>query len=125
MCSSDLEKAYEIGSWPEFFDWYYAVLAEDYEYRGRKIEGFVVEDSADFMTKLKLRYYQFWKLMRGVSQEAIRSGYVRRTSVLTTPLANTYYAWVRKLHDADNRDEIPRNICALRQMFYADTKKRE
>lgn len=119
------EKAYEIGSWPEFFDWYYAVLAEDYEYRGRKIEGFVVEDSAGFMTKLKLRYYQFWKLMRGVSQEAIRSGYIRRTSVLTTPLANTYYAWVRKLHDADNRDEIPRNICALRQMFYADTKKRE
>ena len=119
------EKAYEIGSWPEFFDWYYEVLAEDYEYQGRKIEGFVVEDSAGFMTKLKLRYYQFWKTMRGVSQEAIRSGYIRRTSILTTPLANTYYAWVRKLHDAENREEIPRNICALRRMFYEDTKKRE
>lgn len=39
------EKAFEIATWQEFFDWYYDILEEDYEYDGRKIEGFVIEDS--------------------------------------------------------------------------------
>ncbi len=114
------EKAVEIATWQEFFDWYYSVLEEDYEYQERKIEGFVIEDSAGFMTKLKLTYYNFWKFMRGVSQEVIRNGYIRRTSVLTTPLANEYYAWVRKLHDVEDKTSIPRDICSLRRMFYQE-----
>ncbi len=112
------EKAYEIANWQDFFDWYEEVLEEDYEYQGRRIEGFVIEDSAGFMTKLKLRYYSFWKFMRGVSQEAIRRGYIRRTSALTTPLANEYYAWVRTLHDLPEREDLPRDICSLRKLFY-------
>ena len=59
-----------------------SVLEEDYEYEGRKIEGFVIEDSAGYMTKLKLSYYNFWKFLRGVSHEAIRKGYITRTSAL-------------------------------------------
>jgi len=61
--------------------------------------------------------------MRGVSQEAIRNGYIRNTSALTNALANEYYAWVRTLHDAEDRDSIPRNICALRKMFYEYCEK--
>ena len=116
------EKAYEIGTWQDFFDWYEEVLKEDYEYQGRRIEGFVIEDSAGFMTKLKLRYYSFWKFMRSVSQEAIRRGYIRKTSALTTPLANAYYAWVRKLHDVPERESLPRDICSLRKMFYEENR---
>ena len=41
----------------------------------RRIEGFVIEDSAGYMTKLKLAYYNFWKFMRSVSHEAIRFSY--------------------------------------------------
>ena len=114
------EKAFEIATWQEFFDWYYDVLETDYEYNGRQIEGFVIEDSTGYMTKLKLAYYNFWKFMRGVSHEAIRSGYIQKTSALTTPLANEYYAWVRKFHDSDDRDNIPRDICTLRNWFYKD-----
>ena len=114
------EKAFEIATWQEFFDWYYDILQEDYEYHGRRIEGFVVEDSAGYMTKLKLFYYNFWKLLRGVSHEAIRKGYITRTAVLTTPLANEYYAWVRKLHDVEEREKLPRDICTLRKMFYKE-----
>jgi tRNA splicing ligase len=114
------EKAFEIATWQEFFDWYYDVLEADYEYNGRQIEGFVIEDSAGYMTKLKLTYYNFWKFMRGVSHEAIRSGYIKKTSALTTPLANEYYAWVRKFHDSEDRDNIPRDICTLRNWFYKD-----
>ena len=114
------EKAFEIATWQEFFDWYYDILEEDYEYNGRKIEGFVIEDSVGYMTKLKLTYYNFWKFMRSISHEAIRSGYIRKTSALTTPTANEYYAWVRKLHDVEDKESIPKDICTLRSLFYKD-----
>lgn len=114
------EKAFEIATWQEFFDWYYGILEEDYEYNGRKIEGFVIEDSAGFMTKLKLAYYNFWKFMRSISHEAIRRGHIAKTSALTTPTANEYYAWVRKLHDVEDKDSIPKDICTLRSLFYKD-----
>ncbi len=114
------EKAFEIASWQEFFDWYYDILEEDYEYNGRKIEGFVIEDSVGYMTKLKLTYYNFWKFMRSISHEAIRNGYIRKTSALTTPTANEYYAWVRKLHNVEDKDSIPKDICTLRSLFYKD-----
>lgn len=117
------ERAAELGSWQEFFDWYYEVMEADYEYRGRKIEGFVVEDSAGYMTKLKLTYYNFWKFMRSVSHEAIRKGYITKTSALTTPLANEYYAWVKKLHDVEDRESLPKDICTLRRMFYSEREK--
>ena len=117
------ERAFEIANWQDFFDWYYDILEEDYEYKGRKVEGFVIEDSAGYMTKLKLTYYNFWKFMRSISHEAIRHGYIKRTSALTTPLANDYYSWVRKLHDVEDRSILPTDICTLRSMFYKDKEK--
>lgn len=114
------EKAFEIANWQDFYDWYYDILEEDYEYNGRKIEGFVIEDSVGYMTKLKLTYYNFWKFMRAISHEAIKNGYIKKTSALTTPIANEYYAWVRKLHDVDDIDSVPRDICTLRRLFFKD-----
>ena len=114
------EKAFEIATWQEFFDWYYDILEEEYEYNGRKIEGFVIEDSIGYMTKLKLTYYNFWKFMRSISHEAIKKGYIQKTSALTTPIANEYYAWVRKLHDVEDKESIPKDICTLRKLFYKD-----
>lgn len=109
-----------MADWQEFFDWYYQVMDEDYEYKGNKIEGFVIEDSAGFMTKLKLSYYKFWKLMRSVAHEAVRNGYIRKTSVLTSALANEFYGWVRTLHDVEDIESVPRDICTLRNMFYRE-----
>lgn len=117
------EKAFEIANWQEFFDWYYEVLEPDYEYNGRKIEGFVVEDSTGYMIKLKLTYYNFWKFMRNIAHEAIRKGYIQKTSALTTPVANEFYAWVRKLHEVEDKDSIPRDICTLRKLFYKEKEK--
>lgn len=114
------EKAFEIANWQDFYDWYYDILEEDYEYNGRKIEGFVIEDSVGYMTKLKLTYYNFWKFMRAISHEAIRNGYIKKTSALTTPIANEYYAWVRRLHDVDDIDSVPKDICTLRRLFFKD-----
>ncbi len=114
------EKAIEIATWQDFFDWYYDILEEDYEYNERKIEGFVIEDSVGYMTKLKLTYYNFWKFMRSISHEAIKNGYIKKTSALTTPTANEYYAWVRKLHDVEDKDSLPKDICTLRRLFYKE-----
>ncbi|MSS07085.1 AAA family ATPase [Clostridium sp. WB02_MRS01] len=114
------ERAVEITNWQEFYDWYYDILEEGYEYNGRKIEGFVIEDSSGYMTKLKLTYYNFWKFMRSVAHEAIRNGYITKTSALTTPIANEFYAWVKELHNAEDLSQVPRDICTLRKMFYED-----
>lgn len=114
------EKAFVLENWQEFFDWYYDVTNEDYKYNGRNIEGFIIEDSNGYMVKLKLTYYNFWKFMRSVAHEAIRKGYIdsRRTSALTTPLANQFYGWVKTLHDTENLESVPRDICTLRKMFF-------
>lgn len=114
------EFAEQLESWEEFYNWYESVNESDYNYNGRKIEGFVIEDASGYMVKMKLTYYNFWKFMRSISHEAIRKGYIepKRTSALITPLANQYYGWVKTLHDADNVESIPKDICTLRKMFY-------
>lgn len=114
------ELGYEIETWQDFFDWYNRVMDEDYKYGGKRIEGFVIEDSNGYMVKLKLAYYNFWKFMRSISHEAIKKGYIdpKRTAALVTPLANQFYAWVKTLHDVEDLDSVPRNICTLRDMFY-------
>lgn len=113
------EKACVIENWQDFFDWYYEVMGEDYLYRGRHIEGFVVEDAAGYMIKLKLAYYNFWKFMRGISAEVLRRGYVdkKRLSSFTTPLANHYYAWIKTQFTPGGSEGVPRDICSLRKMF--------
>ena len=115
------EKASEIANWSDFYDWYNDVLENDYEYNGRIIEGFVIEDSAGFMTKLKLTYYHFWKFMRGLAHETLRRGYTQKTSALTTPLANDFYGWLKTMfetHTREERENIPKDIVTLRNMFY-------
>ena len=124
------EKAIEIATWQEFYDWYYEVVSEGYKYNGKDIEGFVIEDANGFMVKLKLAYYNFWKFMRGISHEVIRRGYAdrKRLSGLLTPLANSYYGWIRDLratYDKESAAEIPTDIVTLRKMFYESDSGRE
>lgn len=95
------KQAYELSTWQEFYDWYFDVLEEDYEYRGDKIEGFVIEDANGYMIKLKLTYYNFWKFMRGIAHETFKKGYTNRTSLLTTPVANEFYAWCNSCNFLD------------------------
>ena len=118
-------KAYTINSYSEFFDWYNEVTAEGYEFDGRIIEGFVIEDAAGYMVKVKLAYYNFWKCMRHVAQATLKYGKLNRTGFLTNQLSNNFYAFCQKLYnsyDQEQRDLIPRDIVSLRNMFYAETK---
>lgn len=114
------KQAYELSTWQEFYDWYFEVLEEDYEYRDDKIEGFVIEDASGYMVKLKLTYYNFWKFMRGIAHETLKKGYTNRTSLLTTPVANEFYVWCKKQFENGKADELPRDIVTLRKMFYKE-----
>ena len=117
-------KAVELGTWAEFVDWYNEVLDTDYEFNGRIIEGFVIEDSAGYMTKVKLTYYNFWKFMRGLTHEVLQRGYFHKTSALTTPTANDYYGFIKNVFDTtdkETRQSLPRDIIYWRDKFYAST----
>ncbi|WP_251316735.1 RNA ligase [Flintibacter muris] len=108
-------KAVQLQNWHEFRDWYNDVLAEDYQFNGRIIEGFVVEDSVGFMVKIKLDYYKLWKHMRGVAQSVFRSGYYRRMGSLLTPLQNQFYGFCQEIA---KQEDHPTNIIELRDMFF-------
>ena len=140
--------SYIIENWSDFFDWYYQVTDENYKFDGRNIEGFVIEDASGYMVKLKLYYYNFWKFMRSIAHETLRKGYVdkRRTSALTTPIANQFYGWLKTVYTPPIKErrkykwynawkylfkkyreettttapsaDVPRDICTLRKMFY-------
>jgi tRNA splicing ligase len=118
--------AKEFSNWVEFYDWYNEVTKEDeYRFNDRLIEGFVLEDSAGFMTKLKLNYYNFWKFMRSVSHEVINKGYITDTQKLVTPLANYYYGWLKKWCESipdknERKKKIPTEIITLRDKFYQE-----
>lgn len=114
------EKAYEIANWQDFYEWYFDVTEDNYQYNEKDIEGFVIEDNSGYMVKLKLAYYKFWKFMRSISHEAIKNGYTKKIAALTTSLANEYYSWVKQLHNAEDIDSLPKDICTLRKLFYRD-----
>ena len=111
------EKAYEITSWREFYDWYIYVLNKDYEYNGRKIEGFVIEDGAGKIVKLKLAYYNFWRSMRSIAKETLKRGFVKQEKISSfdSLLAENFYEWLKTLSGKRN---IPNDICSLRSMYY-------
>lgn len=118
-------KAFVIEDWADFAAWYAVVTDEDYEYEGRKIEGFVIEDSARFMVKAKLNFYKYWKNLRSVAHITIKNGYIHDTGRLYDATSNEFYAFCQKLHDdntPEQRELIPKDIVSLRKMFY-DSKK--
>lgn len=107
-------KAFEFNDWDGFRNWYNEIQAEDYLYNGKEIEGFVIEDNNGWMMKIKLYYYSFWKHMRSVADEVFRSGNFRRTGSLTTPEANYFFGFCKKLYE---QEEHPTRIIELREMF--------
>lgn len=65
-------KAMAFNDAKSFASWH-ASVSRDLSYRvdGQHVEGFVIEDAAGFMTKVKLPYYAFWKRMRSVKDRIL------------------------------------------------------
>ena len=121
------EKAFTFDSWKDFYGWYLEVTDEEYKYNGRYIEGFVVEDSVGFMFKLKLAYYNLWKMLRGITHGVLKKGYIDKTSGLYNATSNYYYGWLREhRNNYIQKDENGKvvvgdiNIIDLRKQFKKD-----
>lgn len=126
------EKACVIKSWEDFYDWYNEITSEDYLYNGEYIEGFVVEDSVGYMTKLKLYYYKFWKRLRSVAQSVLKYGNYKYTGSLLTPIENEFFGWCKNLYatlSSEDREEVKAgsytNICDLRTEFFKWRKQKK
>lgn len=126
------EKAFVLDTWKDFYAWYQDINAEDYEYKNEKIEGFVIEDSVGYMTKLKLHYYKYWKHLRSVAQSVFKYGNYKYTGSLLTPIENEFYGWCKSLATdmtVEERKEHCRkyniNICQLRNEFFKWRENKE
>ena len=70
----------------------------DYSFQGKHIEGFVVEDSNNFMFKIKLPYYSFWKQMRALKDRIIKNRLQKSPKPYesTSPEEDAFYQWAIK-----------------------------
>lgn len=116
------EKSYVLNTWEEFYDWYNEVTDEDYKYKDEFIEGFVVEDSNGYMTKLKLHYYSFWKKLRGVAESVYKFGNYKWTGSLTEPIENEFFGWIKNYYVSNDKETAVKDICTLRKMFLEERK---
>ena len=121
-------KAYTIESWEDFLPWYNEVTAEDYQYNGEYIEGFVIEDNIGYMTKLKLHYYKLWKKLRCVACSVLKTGNYKYMGSLMTPMENEFFGWCKNLYTSmsseerkDLAEKCYTNICDLRTLFQTET----
>ena len=90
------------------------------------IEGFVFEDADGFMFKLKVAYYNDWKMLRSVANKIFRSGNINFTGALQSIESNYFYGWCRdKFMELDKQGRwaySKRDIIDLRDEFRADMK---
>lgn len=95
--------------------WLQVANRPDYLFQGRPVEGFVLEDAAGFLVKIKLDFYTFWKRMRSLVQRERRC---RRTGQgigrdLSEPRVAAFHQWLRQLPD----DRLEAGIIALRAAY--------
>lgn len=79
------------------------------------------------MIKVKSGYYDEWKKLRGVANMVLRSGYLRKTGMLTTELENLFYGFLREVYSKYyNKEEktyfIKTDIISLRKLFEQNKK---
>ena len=91
------------------------------------VEGFVFEDANGFMFKLKVNYYNEWKMLRTVAGKVFRSGNINFTGALQSVESNYFYGWCRRKFDELERNErreyMNKDVISLRDEFRADMEK--
>ena len=109
-------KSYVLNNWHEFMEFYRDTHTNEYTVDGKPIEGYVLEDSNGFMTKMKLNFYTFWKSLRFVASLVARQGYMRDTGQLRTPIMNYFYAYLKNCKETEGK--LPaEDIITLRNLF--------
>ena len=113
------EKAMVLNNKEDFIAWYETVTQENYKYNNEYVEGFVIEDSKGFMTKIKCYYYTYWKQMRGLVGRYKKN----KDSIDITQLTEETKAFILFL-DTLSVNELNCNIITLRENFYKSIDKK-
>lgn len=116
------EKAIVLKDWEHFRELYLHVTEEDYQYKGRYIEGYVFVDATGFMTKVKTGFYDEWKKLRSVADQTLRCGYITKTGMLTSAMENLFYGYCRECYNKDRDPETKSypyktDIISMREKF--------
>jgi tRNA splicing ligase len=108
-------------NWESFWRFYEDIQKNDCLVEGEHVEGFVIEDTSGFMTKIKLPYYNFWKRMRSVKDRVrtIRGTNKQLKRNLDDPKAKAFYEWC--LEESD--EELQKSIIYLREKFENEGQK--
>lgn len=114
--------AFELKDWDAFRQLYSDVQDEEYKFGGNFIEGFVFVDANGFQTKCKSAYYNQWKKLRGVADQALRCGYITKTGMLINATENLFYGFCKQLHanyfDKETKTyPFKTDIISLREKF--------
>ena len=67
------ELVYTVKNIEEFENTCENILSEDYQFNGAYVEGFVMEDENQFMTKIKTKYYHTWKYIRTKVESVLKT----------------------------------------------------
>lgn len=107
------ERVMVIESKEEFLGFVEEVTDSRYTYKGKGIEGFVIEDINKSMVKIKSEYYSYWKVMRSQIDQIE----MRRVEKIETKFLNWY---------KENREELHlkgKPIIELREMYFKKINK--
>ena len=118
----DIKKqAYILNTWNDFENLYNKIIDVNFKYENKYIEGFVFEDSNNFMVKAKSGYYDEWKKMRGISQTILKKGHLKNQFVPANKVEESFYNFVKKLYDEYYKESesypFLTDIISLRDMF--------
>ncbi len=105
----------DIANGEEFLAWHQEVTRESLDPRSEHIEGYVIEDAAGYMVKIKLPFYTQWKILRSVADLAFSQTPPKRT---LGKKAARFHQWLTgKVRDGLERT----NIIELRDMYVRET----
>lgn len=105
------ELATTLNTREEFEMWYKGILHHTYKYKDNYIEGFVLEDENQFMTKVKTSYYSTWKHMRNIKDKLYRENSIDHKALNSKTIP--FYQYLLSLP----KEELKKSIIEIRNDY--------
>lgn len=99
----------------EFSDIYSEITRENYNLAGKFVEGFVLEDTANFMVKTKTAYYDTWKHLRTKMEDVLKTH--NFDTKCKTELEKSFIQYLQQKYENTNYDIDAIDIISERTEF--------
>ena len=109
------ELVYTTNNIEEFMNIYNTITASDYKYQDNYIEGFVIEDTNNFMIKTKTSYYDEWKHLRTKMESSIKNN--KYKTKCNDELEIKFLEYLKNKYQDKNVDLTKINIISERNEF--------